>query len=214
MDLYLLGRAVASQEPFDIALPARVWARAPGLASPSAPSTISHAWDWLEARHLVETMRRNRLRQVRFLREDGSGQPYVHPGKDEERRGDYFKLPYAYRRGIYPASLGLPAKMMLLVALSLSEGFVLPRERGAAWYGVSRDTVRRGLSTLLRLGLLEFRQEHKRAPLSPTGFTIERHYRLRPPFGPIRSDSWSGLAAARRAQRTIGPPDDASGGSS
>ncbi len=204
LDLYLLGRAVASQEPFDVALPADVWVRALGLgASSSAASTISKSWTWLASENLIATGRRGRLREVRFLREDGSGRPYRHPGRDEEQRGDYFKLPYAYWEGNFPGRLGLPAKALLLIALSLGDDFWLPRERGARWYGLSRDTVSRGLATLLRLGLLDVRTHYKKAPLSALGVTEERRYTLRPPFGPGARvpGSGGGVVAARRRAR-------------
>ena len=203
LDLYLLGRAVASHEPFDVALHSQVWARALGLAeSESSRVTVSTNWSWLEQQRLIETVPREggRLRAIRFLREDGSGEPYSHPGSD---RGDYFKLPYAYWEAYYPGRLALPAKALLLIALSLGEVFQLPQDRGARWYGLSRDTVARGLSTLLNLGLLEVRVEHRREPLSPSGFTQERHYALRPPFGrglPPMAGGAS-VAAARRAAR-------------
>lgn len=203
LDLYLLGRAVASHEPFDVALPSRVWARALGLGEgSSAAATISHSWTWLEERSLITSMRRGRLREIRFLREDGTGRPYQHPG----REGDYFKLPYAYWEGLYPGRLGLPAKALLLIALSLGPDFWLPHERGARWYGLSRDTVSRGLATLLRLGLLEVRYERKTAPLSPQGFTVERRYSLRPPFGSGFPAAGTGasVAAARRRARAGG----------
>ena len=211
LDLYLLGRAVASQEPFDVALPAEVWARAIGLSGTSgAASTISKSWSWLEDQHLVTSAKRGRLREVRFLREDGANRPYRHPGRDEEQRGDYFKLPYAYWEGSYPGRLGLPAKAVLLIALSLGEDFWLPRERGARWYGLSRDSVSRGLGTLLRLGLLDLRVGYKKAPLAPRGITEERRYTLRPPFGPgfaPEAGSGAGIAAARRRARASAAAD-------
>jgi len=207
-DLYLLSRAVASQEPFDVALPAEVWARALGLGGAAgAGATISKSWGWLEQQRLVTSSKRGRLREIRFLREDGSGRPYRHPGRDEEQRGDYFKVPYSYWEGSYPGRLGLPAKAVLLIALSLGEDFWLPTERGARWYGLSRDTVSRGLATLLRLGLLEVRVEYKTAPLAPAGITQQRRYMLRPPFGPgfsRPSGIGAGVAAARRHARASG----------
>lgn len=72
----------------------------------------------------------------------------------------------------------------MLIALSLRDDFVLPTERGAQWYGLSRDTVRKGLRDLRLLGLLAFREERKEAPLSAHGYTLERHYALQEPFRP------------------------------
>jgi hypothetical protein len=182
-----------------------VWARALGIGgTPSAAATISKSWSWLDEQGLVTTAPRGRLREIRFLREDGSRRPYQHPGGDESARGDYFKLPYAYWEAHYPGRLGLPAKALLLIALSLGQDFWLPHDRGARWYGLSRDTVARGLATLLRLGLLEVRAERKKAPLSPRGFTEERRYALRPPFGTgfaSGSSAGASVAASRRRAR-------------
>lgn len=205
LDLYLLGHAVASREPFDVELHSRVWARALGLGeTPSASVSISSNWAWLEEQSLVKRRSSGRLTSVRFLREDGSGEPYQHPGIDDQAGGDYFKVPYAYWEGFYPGRLSLPAKALLLIALSLGNDFQLPHDRGARWYGLSRDTISRGLSTLLRLGLLEVRTEHRKAPLSPSGFTQERHYALRPPFGQgprVGGTTSASVIAARRAAR-------------
>jgi hypothetical protein len=133
---------------------------------------------------LIESERQGRWRRVTLLMDDGSGRPYRHPGDKglAEERGDYFKLPYSYWRGRFNNRLGLPAKAVLLIALSLQDDFVLPTERGAGWYGLSRDTVRKGLRDLRLLGILSMREVQKDAPLTAKGFTLERHYMLRDPF--------------------------------
>lgn len=184
LDLYLLVHAVASAEPFDAVFPAAVWARALGLGDTSSAETlVSNSWTWLEARRLITTARRRRRRAITLLAEDGSGDPYSHPGA--AGRGDYFKLPYSYWEGNFHNRLSLPAKAVLLIALSLQDDFSLPTERGAAWYGVSRDTVRKGLRVLQLLGLLEARVFPKPAPLERHGYTLERRYTLREPFRPL-----------------------------
>lgn len=184
LDLYLLVHAVASAPPYDAAFPAAVWSRALGLGSyASAETLVSKSWTWLEGRRLISTQRRGRLREITLLHEDGSGQPYRHPGEQgAESRGHYFKLPYAYWRGNFHNRISLPAKATLLIALSLGDDFVLPAERGGQWYGLSRDTVRKGLRDLRLLGLLAFREERKEAPLSAHGYTMQRRYRLQEPF--------------------------------
>jgi hypothetical protein len=184
LDLYLLVHAVASAPPYDAAFPAAVWARALGLsASSSSETLVSKSWTWLERQHLVETRRRKRLREITLLYEDGSGRPYRHPGEQgAEGRGHYFKLPYAYWRLNVHNRISLPAKAVLLIALSLRDDFVLPTERGIQWYGLSRDSVRKGLRDLRLLGFLGMRELRKDAPLSANGFTLERHYTLRAPF--------------------------------
>jgi hypothetical protein len=71
---------------------------------------------------------------------------------------------------------------MLLIALSLKSGFVLPYEQVPRWYGVSEDTALHGLPGLEHEGLLRYRKTIRTAPLAPQGFTEERHYTLMPPF--------------------------------
>lgn len=139
---------------------------------------ISKHWTWLEEQRLIASRRSGRFRQVTLLKEDGSGLAYSHPGKE----GNYFKLPYDYWRGNFQNRMGLPAKAVLLIALSLRDEFILPTKQGADWYGLSRDTVRKGLRTLRLLGVLEMTEEPKKAPLAPLGFTMERRYTLKTPF--------------------------------
>jgi hypothetical protein len=184
LDLYLLAHAVSSAPPYDVAFPAAVWGRALGLSElSSADALVSKSWSWLEEQGLIRSERDGRLRRITLLQEDGSRRPYRHPGEQgAERRGHYFKLPYAYWRGNFPNRISLPAKAVLLIALSLREGFLLPTERGEEWYGLSRDSVRRGLRELRLLSLLDMREVRKPAPLLAQGWTLERRYSLRPPF--------------------------------
>lgn len=184
LDLYLLLHAVASAPPYDAAFPAAVWARALGLRSYSSSETlVSKSWTWLEGQRLVETRRRRRLREITLLYEDGSGRRYRHPGEQgAEDRGHYFKLPHVYWRLNVHNRISLPAKATLLIALSLRDDFILPTDRGVSWYGLSRDTVRKGLRDLRLLGFLAMREVRKEAPLSAHGFTLERHYTLKAPF--------------------------------
>lgn len=190
LDLYLLIHALASAPPYDIALPAAVWARAMGMrASRGSAVQISTTLSWLESQRLIETSRDGRARRVVLLADDGSGQPYAHPGvgRAEERVG-YLKLPFDYWFDDWHTSLELSATAVFLIALSLPQDFLLPQHHGARWYGVSRDTIRRGLATLQAMGLLTYRVTQKKAPLAPSGVTYDRVYRLIGPFaksGPI-----------------------------
>src|SRR3712207_4158741 len=55
LDLYLLLHAITSRAPWDVALPARVWARLLGLPETnSSVASISRQWSWLEDQGLVE----------------------------------------------------------------------------------------------------------------------------------------------------------------
>jgi hypothetical protein len=184
LDLYLLIHAIASAPPYDVALSAGVWARALGMPSSRASATqVSTTLTWLEAQQLIESSRVGRARRVVLLADDGSGRPYVHPARERaERRVGYFKVPFHYWLGRWHVSLDLPATAVLLIALSLPAQFILPQHHGAKWYGVSRDTIRRGLRTLQDMGLITYTVKRKTAPLAPSGITRDRIYRLTEPF--------------------------------
>lgn len=185
LDLYLLAHALASKEPYDVALSARVWAAAIGLPdTASSRVLISSSWTWLEQHHLIHTQRDGRLRRVWLMDDSGSGDPYTHDTKDKSRRLDYFKLPYSFWFDDWGRRLDLPAVAVLLIALSLPHTFALPQEHGGDWYGLSRDTIRRGIRTLRRQELLSMRVTLRVAPLSPTGAIEQRLYSLRGPFAP------------------------------
>ena len=111
-----------------------------------------------------------------LLDEGGSGAEYTRPGGQAGQR--YFKLPYSYWLG-EPAPCGLlelPAKAMLLVALSLKSPFYLPLGSVPEWYGFSRDTAQRGFGELIERGLVSFHDKVVAAPLAPSGSTRRRYY--------------------------------------
>lgn len=185
VDLYLLIHATASAHPYDVVLPAAVWARAIGRApaSASARSAVSKALRRLEDIRLIRRERTGNRSRVVLLDEAGTGDEYTHPSERGER---YLKLPYAYWDAGWHLRLELRAKVVLLIALSLSDAFTLPAERAGDWYGISPDTVQRGLSELQGHGLIDVAERFKPAPLSETGWTIEHRYTLQSPFGPKR----------------------------
>lgn len=186
LDLYLLMHAVASSPPFDVAIPARVWARALEMPSSAGSAVqISSTISWLEAERLIETSRVGNSRRVVLLADDGSGHPYRHPAAEpRETRAGYFKLSFDYWLDRWHRSLDLPATAVLLIALSLPDRFLLPQHHGAKWYGVSRDTIRRGLRSLQKMGLLSYTTVTKPAPLAPSGTTVDRLYSLTGPLKP------------------------------
>lgn len=59
-------------------------------------------------------------------------------------------------------------------------------EKARDWYGISPDTVQRGLAELEKLDLLDVDVQYKTAPLAPEGYTQDRHFTLKAPFGPLR----------------------------
>lgn len=188
--LYLLALGKASAEPWDTALAATVWARALGMELPetaTATSSISKAWKRLEDRNLIRRSRYKRRAHIHMLREDGSGDPYEPPGQVKE---PHLQLPNAFwQRGPdedrWYRVLNLPEVAMLLIALSLSDGFRLPAEDVPDWYGISADTAGRGLRGLIGHGLLAVHKNFKTAPLSPAGYTADNLYTLQQPFGPL-----------------------------
>jgi len=191
LDLWTLLHAVAAKEDWDVAAPAMVWARALGLSATAASeTTISRNWDWLEERRLVRSERERRMRKVFLLREDGSGRSFERPSGKE--RG-FFRLPYAYFRQGWNRELKLPGKATLLVCLAQKPIFSLRTEHAAGWYGISADTLQRGLDELRDLGLLQIWRRPKTAPLARYGVTYENFYRLQGPF--VRA-SQEGEAAA------------------
>lgn len=177
LDQYLLALALGTAPPYAVRRRADVWAR----ALESKVSAVSKGWARLEARGLVRRGREGRLAVVTLLREDGTGEDYSHPGAGQGER--YFGLPFAYWLDGFDTKLDLPGKAALLIAMSLRAGFVLPEEKAKPWYGLSGDTIQRGLAQLVKLKILQREKTFKTAPLAPLGYTEEYRYAPRPPFG-------------------------------
>lgn len=206
--LYLLLLTKASKEPWDSSMHSAVWARALGIALPTsktATSAISKTWLRLERHNLISRTRRNRLAVVTLLREDGSGVAYTHPAQDSSG-GTYLKVPTAlWLAGPDAASrwyqvLELPELAVLLIARSLGDNFRLPYEDAPDWYGISADTVARGIDRLIKKNLIKVDKTYKKAPLSPLGYTAEHRYTLCDPFGPIGTLSASSRKRPRKEQ--------------
>ncbi|MGH9269257.1 MAG: hypothetical protein ACRD0D_13920, partial [Acidimicrobiales bacterium] len=125
---------------------------------------MSKAFRRLEGLGLVARERSGSRARVILRIEDGSTDGYTHPAAKRER---YLKLPHTYWEQGWHLRLSLRAKVMLLVALSLDDGFVMPAERAPAWYGVSSDTAQRGLAELCTQCVLDADLGHKKAPLAP-----------------------------------------------
>ncbi len=179
LDAYLFVHALASADPWNCDYPSGTWVRALGLANdaelPSAKSAVSKVMKRLEDRNLIERSRVGRTSSIKLLKEDGSGDPYEHP----RSRGEYWlQLPYAYWTEHHHETLALPAKAMLLVALSLPDGFPLPYDRCPQWYGISADTAKRGLKELTAKSLLDFEQDWIKNHRSDTGWVEQRQYTL------------------------------------
>src|SRR5512132_1740037 len=75
LDLYLLLQAVASAAPWNVDLPAGVWARMLGLPGDNGPLAVSKIWKRLEDRGLIARDRVRRHASVTLLCEDCTGDP-------------------------------------------------------------------------------------------------------------------------------------------
>jgi hypothetical protein len=182
LDLYLLTHAVATKAPYDITEAAAVWARVLNLGpTTSAKTAVSKGFARLERLGLVSRDKDGKSARITLRADDGEGGVYVHPNK---AGAQYLKLPYEYWTEHWHRRLELHAKAVLLIALSLPDGFPLPSEKAHPWYGISAKTFARGVSDLHANGLINVRKVPKKAPGSPEGVTIENRYTLRPPFGP------------------------------
>ncbi|MGW4824286.1 hypothetical protein ACWEP4_36465 [Streptomyces sp. NPDC004227] len=156
-----------------------VWARMMDiLETATEQSARTGAWRTLrrlEKRRLIICHRRGTKITVTLLREDGSGKPYDRPrGDTEENR--FLQIPATFWTKGYDEALDLPALALLLVVAREKNWSTFPSDKAPEWYGWSADTHERGLKKLLELGLVERREEYKKAPLSPLGVTMAYQY--------------------------------------
>jgi DNA-binding transcriptional ArsR family regulator len=181
LDLLMLLHCTASAEPWDVEMPAMAWARALDMPLTSgSETTVSKNWSWLEDKGLIHSERSHRFRRVFMLMEDGSGDEYSRP--DGRKRG-FFGLPFVYFKGRWHKELSLTGKSVLFIALAQPPTFNLITERAAGWYGVSADSLQRGLDELRDLGLLKTWQVARKTSRARYGITRVNHYHLNPPFG-------------------------------
>ena len=221
LEQYLFMHAVASSGAegiYDVRLPASAWARAIGAyihpstgeVEQAALHLVSRNWRFLEQLKLVDRERVKRRARVWLLADDGGGGEYRHPadGRRGEKLDDgeagYLTLPYAYWYEGWHTRLGLAGKAMLLIGLSLGNGFQLPYRQVPEWYGISASTAERGLTELLKQGILH-RELHQRPdPEVRSGRVEVYYYELLPPFGPREAMAksvhprWSGPPRPKR----------------
>jgi hypothetical protein len=175
LQLYLLLRCVALGGEYDYRLANGSWARALGLSSKNGEQSISRAWTWLRQQEMVRTERDNRILRAYVLDDAGGGTPYVRP------KGRYFTLPMAYFRQGHHIEMSLAETATLLISLYSGRGggwWELPAERAALWYGISADTLQRGLDGLQTRELLARRYHKKTDPLARYGRTQVAQFRL------------------------------------
>lgn len=206
LDAFLFVHAMASAStPYDIALPSGAWVRVLGLSETaelaSARTAVSKIMKRLEDRKLITRTRTKKQSHIHLLREDGSGEIYTRPTSKlvSER---WLRLPHAYWLEGHAENLSLPAKVVLLIALSLDEGFYLPADRAPDWYGISPDSCDEGLRELRTVGLLESDYTWVQTHRSDTGWTRQYTYTLTGSF------SRGALDTAARSHSQADATDD------
>lgn len=184
LDLYLLHRLVAAAEPWDTTLGASVWARALGLPDTDyGKSAVSRCWVTLEKHGLIAKTRVGRKARITTLREgirphEGEGaMPYTRP------TARFFTLPLEYWTGGWHRELKDAGKAALLISSSLSPGFYLPGRQAPSWYGISADTLHKGLADLETHGLITYENRSRTDWTADEVTSVQRHYTLLPPFG-------------------------------
>jgi hypothetical protein len=174
LQLYLLLHCLARSHPWDVALPASTWARALDKTNEGAEGTVSRSWTWLKEQQLVRTQRDHRVVRAYLRIEDGSGAEY-------SRSRDFFYLPLAYFRDSWHKRLSLAATSVLLIALDKSKRqpwFQLRTQQQSRWYGISPDTLQRGLDELRDAELLQIHPRRVRDNKARFGTTTVNEYLL------------------------------------
>ncbi|MGH3614595.1 MAG: hypothetical protein ACRDRK_18800 [Pseudonocardia sp.] len=171
----------SASEPYNCVLPSGVWVRVLGLAEDatmtSARGAASKIMKRLADRKLIARGRTKRRADISLLREDGTGEPYHRPlGRTRGER--WLQLPHAYWTENHYETLSLPAKTMLLIALTQNDRFKLPEERAPAWYGVSPDSAGDGLRELVSKGFLKRDFVWEEDIRADTGWTKRHLYTL------------------------------------
>lgn len=200
LEAYLLVHALASGGDHSVQYPANTWVHALGLNETGTPASargaVSKIMKRLADRKLINRQRVGRELSVTLLNEDGKGSEYGHPHHTNER---WLRLPYSYWRKGYYKLLSLPAKAMLLIALSLKEEFQLSADQAPKWYGISSDTAERGLRQLRKDDILEGDYEWEVNPRSPTLYTQRWTYTLCGDFSQAARDAASTSRGAEKA---------------
>lgn len=179
LDAFLLIHAMASSsEPYDAFYFSNTWVRLMRFDQGAEASAASSRWaktiTRLEKMNLVKRDRHGNNMHYLLLDEAGDAAPYSRPTKLSH--GRWFSIPHAYWLDGYDHSLSTPEKVMLLIALDQPDGFNLPYERAAQWYGLSASTAKRGLTGLVSRGILSAESTWVVSGKSATGWIEVRRY--------------------------------------
>ncbi|MFF1900408.1 hypothetical protein [Streptomyces sp. NPDC058206] len=198
LELLLLVYAVTTGGDFGVTERSQLWARAAGIymrPDKGASVAVSRQWQHLEKLGLIDRVQHRRYKRIVKRRESGGrigglATPYTVPSG--AANDVYFRVPFAYWREGLHEKLGMPAKAVLLAAMSRrKETFTLPQDtRGALTLGLNRHTMARGIGELLDLQLLvKSGTDEVENALTPRGFQWVHTYQLAPPFNGNLSNS-------------------------
>ncbi|MGW4694511.1 hypothetical protein ACWEO1_19260 [Kitasatospora cineracea] len=186
-NLLLLVYAVTTSGDFGVTERSETWGRASGIymaPDGGASIRISRQWRRLEDLNLIKRIQDGRHTRIVRLHENGRGEPYVRPGGGYFSNL-YFKVPFAYWYDKWDQRLSMPGKAVLLIGMSWRRRhFSLPESIATAKsYGISTQTLRRGIGDLKENGLLEDAGwEEYETGESATGYAHRKLYQLLPPF--------------------------------
>jgi hypothetical protein len=182
LDLYLFVLAATARPPHQLHVNPEFWARLMRRPDQSLRNSRLAVWRSFETLDELGLLwQETHLGAPRFqlLREDGGGDPYIHPAKTGDR---YFTLPHGYWTRGFDRTLDLPGKVVLLFARSRGRYFTLPLANAKRWYGISPDTLRRGMDELVRAKVVHYEKATVPASAAPRGTTVRRTYTL---IGPL-----------------------------
>jgi hypothetical protein len=190
LKLFLGQLWIASRDPYNTNFPAHTWAALQDLPDPYGLGArrINDAVRWLEHQGFLKVAREiGEQSEIRTLREDGTGQPYYHPG-DVDVRGDedrYVWLPPGFFLQGWAGTLSASAIAILLILRDqqpindLVEPDRIWKPSRPLWvsprvarelYALSEDTWTSGTKELRRHKII-------RVQRVPVGGDFERRYR-------------------------------------
>lgn len=200
LDVYLLILAATASPPHRLHVNPDYWAllvRRPSQSLRNARLAVYRSLEILDSLDLVRQETRLGMPTFQLLDESGSGELYFHPATRRER---YLTLPHAYWEHALDRTLDLPGKAVLLLVRSFRPtGFTLPLARSMDWYGISADTLRRGMDELIRAKLVRYTKADVPSPRAPRGTTVRRTYILTGPMA--RTEGTQAKKGSRRKQR-------------
>jgi hypothetical protein len=183
LDQYLLVLAATARPPHQLHVNPDFWAlllRRPDQSLRNARLAVYRSFDTLEELGLVWGESHLGAPRFQLLNEGGTGERYIHPAKVEDR---YFTLPHAYWTRGLDRQLELPGKVVLLLARSLRRYFTLPLANAMPWYGISADTLSRGMDELVKARLVRYQKADVAARDAPRGTAVRKTYTL---VGPVQ----------------------------